>query len=441
MTIPVILLLPSSTANSAMSMAADGGTTGGDLPEGFTLDPEYPMIEIGDQTTQASLVASVGDDGSGEAKVAVRGFLETTLDDVPETLGGHPVFSDPEIAPFLTCGNDPPVGAHADVATLLEVQTLWDRGMTGENVAVAIMDTGINLAHIEAKLGSAPIFDSANSWAKPGSPHNPGEYPVDHGTMCAYDALIAAPWATLLDFPILFSVSGIQAVLSNALLTFSKILTERTNGSLTGYSGVVISNSWGVFHPSWDFKPGHPGRYIDNPNHPFMLQLEALARSGIDIFFAAGNCGADCPDGRCQNVTTETIRGASASIDVFSVAGCDTSDTRVGYSSQGPSIPGIPPGTKPDITAYTHFLGSEAFGTGQPDSGTSAACPVAAGCMAALRTKISPDVAGADWKNTYLLFDHFRQNAAIPAGLAAGWNGDYGYGIIRPVPVADAFGP
>jgi hypothetical protein len=47
----------------------------------------------------------------------------------------------------------------------------------------------------------------------------------------------------------------------------------------------------------------------------------------------------------------------------------------------------IPP-DKPDITGYTHFLGSEAFGAGSPDAGTSAACPVAAGCAAALRTKL-----------------------------------------------------
>lgn len=437
MSIPVIMLLPSSKASAAVSVAAEGGETSSQLPEGFTLDPEFPVIAIGDETTQGSMTATAGGESGGEATVAVRGFIDATLEDAPETIGGNPIFSDPDIDTCLTCIGDPPVGTKADVAAMLDQQGLWDRGMTGENVAICIMDTGINLAHLESKIGWVPNFDSSNSWIKPGSPHNPGEYPVHHGTMCAFDALIAAPWATLVDFPILFS-SGIKAVLSNALLTYSNILAARNGGGLSGYSGVVLSNSWGVFHPSWDFPPGHPGRYIDNPNHPFMRQLESMARNGIDLFFAAGNCGADCPDGRCQNVTTQSIRGANASIDALSIAGCDINDQRVGYSSQGPSIPGIPPGTKPDITSYTHFLGSEAFGVGVPDSGTSAACPVAAGCMAALRTKIPPQVQGANWMNTYLLYDHFRQNTA---GSPHDWNGDTGYGIIRPVPVADIFGP
>lgn len=439
MSIPVIMLLPSSSAMAAASMSAEGETPGGNLPEGFTLDTEFPPIAIGDETTQASMASAVGAEAFEEPRVAVRGFIEATLDDVPETMGGNPIYSDPQIDTCLTCIGDGPVGTSADVAAMLDQSGLWDRGMTGENVAVAIMDTGINLAHLETKMGWVPNFDSANSWVKPGSPHHPGEYPVGHGTMCAFDVLIAAPWATLLDFPILFN-QGINAVLSSALVTFSNILNERRTGALTGYSGVVLSNSWAVFHPSWDFPPGHPGRYIDNPNHPFFLQLESLARNGVDMFFAAGNCGADCPDGRCHNVTTHSIRGANASIDVLSIAGCDINDSRVGYSSQGPSIPGIP-GDKPDITSYTHFVGSEAFGVGVPDSGTSAACPVAAGCMAALRTRISPQVQGANWMNTYLLYDHFRHNAATPSGLAAGWNGDYGHGIIRPVPVADLFGP
>ena len=98
---------------------------------------------------------------------------------------------------------------------------------------------------------------------------------------------------------------------------------------------------------------------------------------------------------------------------------------RVGYSSQGPSIAGMPP-QKPDLTAYTHFLGSEAFGANQPDSGTSAACPVAAGCVAAIRTKLAPSVVPPA-----NLFAQLRASARPPA-TGPGWNGDYGYGIIDP---------
>lgn len=83
-----------------------------------------------------------------------------------------------------------------------------------------------------------------------------------------------------------------------------------------------------------------------------------------------------------------SITGANAHPDVLTLAGCDIHDDRVGYSSQGPAIPGMKR-KKPDVTSYTHFLGSKAFGTGTPDSGTSTACPVAAGCVAAVRTRLS----------------------------------------------------
>jgi hypothetical protein len=84
------------------------------------------------------------------------------------------------------------------------------------------------------------------------------------------------------------------------------------------------------------------------------------------------------------------------------------------------------PQDKPDVTAYTHFLGSE-IDPGKPDSGISAACPVAAGCVAALRTKIRPlQVSPA------FLF-RILQISTRQVGGPPGWNQDYGFGIINPV--------
>jgi hypothetical protein len=191
---------------------------------------------------------------------------------------------------------------------------------------------------------------------------------VDHGTMCAYDVLIGAPKATLLDFPILSasapggSTSG--RTLSVAMTAFSQLFTSWgvsfAPGGVSKYAGLVVNNSWGIFHPSWDFPVGHRGRYIDNPRHPFNLLVAAMAGSGIDLLFAAGNCGPTCADMRCIGRSAGAIMGANAHADVLTVAGCDNHDQIVGYSSQGPSIAGMPP-QKPDITGYTHFLGSEAF--------------------------------------------------------------------------------
>jgi hypothetical protein len=338
---------------------------------------------------------------------------------------GVQAFADPKIAAFPTCADDPPVGTASDVAAAVRASELHAAGLDGSKVAIAIMDSGINIAHLKS-VGVKPALDANHTWTPSGVSTKAGRHPVDHGTMCAYDALIAAPKATLLDFPILLSQasggSAMEGFLSDALQAYSYLMQSMRE---TGwpYSSVVISNSWGMYHESWDFPKGHPGRYADNPNHPFNTIVGTLVRAGADVLFAAGNCGEQCPSSKCQGVTKHTIMGANAHPDVLTVAGANVKKSRVGYSSQGPSIPGMKH-TKPDLTSFTHFAGSQAFGAAEPDSGTSAACPVAAGCVAALRTTLPPSrLAPGD------LSRELRADAKQPRGNA-GWNRNYGYGIM-----------
>lgn len=407
----------------------------------FVLDIDFAAVPLGTGDTTESVRAAVDQPAESEL-FGVHGSIEVeSLEDVPVTIGQRSVFADPQIQPFLTCGGSPPVGSVMHVQTKLAVAALAAKGLDGKDVAVAIMDSGINLDHLKKKLGAMPAFDFSNSWTPPGLTTLPGKHPVDHGTMCAYDVLIAAPKATLLDFPILAgSTPGGNIVgkhLNAAWSGFTHLINSWAvsfaPGSVSKYKALVVSNSWGVYHPSWDFPAGHPGRYCDNPAHLFNLMISTFASTGADILFAAGNCGAQCADIRCQSRTKGTIMGANAHPEVLTLAGCDTQDARVGYSSQGPSIAGMHP-PKPDLTCYTHFLGSEAFGSGSADVGTSTACPVAAGCVAALRTKVSP--SSTPPAN---LFAQLRATAR-PAGGQTSWNGDYGHGILDPLAAASSLG-
>jgi hypothetical protein len=440
MRMPVLLLVDASDAMREVAMGISMAPAEG-LPAGLEFDSDFTPVPLS-LTDGETLTADVTSTDNA-ASFVVRGFIDASPDDPPTEVDGVPVYADPEIEEFLTCGGDAPVGTWEDVASLLAVSDLAARGLDGTNVALCIADTGINLQHLTDKLGWTPNLDSANSWTPKGSSTNPGEFSVGHGTMCAFDALIAAPNATLVDLPVLRAGGGggstMSGFLSAALSAYSQVMISwgvaGTGSGLDQYAAVVLSNSWGIFHPNMDFPSGHPGRYCDNPKHPFNLILETVSRSGIDVIFAAGNCGADCPDGRCKGRTDECIMGASASVDAFSVAGCDTNKERVGYSSQGPAITGMY-GMKPDITGYTHFLGSEAFGPGSADSGTSAACPVVAGCIAAFRTKVDPRSP----VTPYMLWSHIRDHAVQGGGQPSGWNADYGYGIIEPIAVADQLG-
>lgn len=396
------------------------------LPKFCDPDPSFAAIPLGTgEGTRESFEAIASRESTS---YVVRATMDSErLAEATEVGDGVQIFSDPAIGLFRICPGDPPMGTSSDVRGLLQVDALQENGLNGEGVALAIVDTGINLAHLRDK-GLAPRLNPHISWS-PISGVRSGHFPVDHGTMCAFTALIAAPESVLLDFPVLQSRrrggSIMDGLLSDAILAYSVLLqVMRVPEHQRPYHALVVNNSWGMFHPSWDFPPGHPGRYADNPTHPFNVIVGSLAGAGADILFAAGNCGSDCPDGRCRGLTAGQITGANSHPDILTIAGNDVAHDRVGYSSQGP---GTWHHEKPDLSAYTHFLGSEAFGAGSADGGTSTACPVAAGCMAALRTNRRPSQI-----SPAAIFDALRGTAQQPSG-STGWNPDLGHGIIRPL--------
>ncbi len=347
-------------------------------------------------------------------------FLDATKNDA-SVVG---VFADPKIQAIATCPQGP-IGTDADVERLLLVDELRRRGMDGTGVKVAIVDTGFNLAYLNTH-GKTPNFDSTLSWGPLGG-QPLGSMPVAHGTMCAYDVCIAAPRATLIDLAVLTSQtpggSTMDGLLSDAVQAYGLLLSylskaaEPFAGDTTPRT-LVVSNSWGMFNPSWDFPPGNPQNYSDNPDHPFNIIVASVEAAGADILFAAGNCGPECPDPRCQSATAEGIYGANSSPAVTCVAGVVLSKDRVGYSTKGP---GRLDKQKPDIASFTHFAGSGVYNA---DGGTSAATPVAAGVVAAIRRLYPSSVI-----SPAQLRDLIRSSAERRGNGA--FNYEYGYGVIN----------
>ncbi|AQZ64440.1 bacillopeptidase F [[Actinomadura] parvosata subsp. kistnae] len=345
----------------------------------------------------------------------------------PDVVG---VFADPVIESAPVCGGDPPAGDWHDVERLLNVPGMQAEGLDGDGVTLAVLDTGINAAHAARQLGRGVTVDAQRCWSPSGVTGRPGEFEVDHGTMCAFDALIAAPQATLIDIPLLLSTrpggSAMDGLLSDAVAAFAHLRTV-LDAQPAASRALVVTNSWGSFSPEWDFPVGHPGNYSDNAAHPFNLMVAALDKAGADVLFAAGNCGRDCPDGRCA-YQGRPIVGANSHPRALSVGGVDVNGERVGYSSQGP---GRLTARKPDVCAYTHFLGSKAFGAREPDSGTSAAAPVAAGLVAAVRSR---------WPASELSPAQLRALLRRTAEdrSEVGFDYDYGYGTVDPAGIIAA---
>ncbi len=294
------------------------------------------------------------------------------------------VFSDPLVGPVVTCGSDPPVGDHLKVEALLHTDFLGGCGMDGSGVLVAIVDGGVNLKYLNDR-GKNPSFNAAWSWVW-AEGLTPGSMDPGHGTMCAFDACIAAPNCTILDVvlgPGGGTPEGWAAKLSNAVKAYAhlrdNIMTApRRLGALRS---LVVSNSWGVHYQFQDYPPTHPSNYTHNPDHPFCKAVASLEAVGADILFAAGNGGTDCPPVPMSFPGENEIFGANGLDKVLTVAGVDTNKQRVGYSTTGPAVLTH---WKPDIAAYTHFQGS---GVDPADTGTSAATPVVAGIVAAVRSK------------------------------------------------------
>ena len=411
--------------------------------DAISWDRDYPLVEIPamvplEETTDpfdVGLRLAVDTEPSHSTYLA-RGTVDAdeldalmTAADTSNVVVG--VFADVTIQPTQICPGDPPQGTDKDVERLLCVPKLHELGMDGTGILVAIVDTGVNMDYLRSR-GKNPTFDAARSWVpQPGLV--PGELPVDHGTMCAYDACIVAPKCTLLDIALLLTQrtggSIMEGFLSDAVLAYRHLIDVMQAEQRPGECrSLVVNNSWGMFHPSWDFPVGHPGNYSDNANHPFNRIVGTLERAGADILFAAGNCGPDCPDGRCQGVTANAIYGANSHPQVLSIAGVDTTKARVGYSSVGP---GRLERQKPDLSSYTHFRGSGVY---PADGGTSAATPVAAGLVAAIRTRnpydaSRPATAPAAIRNMLI-------KTAEDRGLL-GYDFEYGWGIINGCRIAE----
>jgi subtilisin family serine protease len=341
----------------------------------------------------------------------------------PEVIG---VFSDPTIETFPICADDPPVGTTSDVAARLHCDELQARGMAGSGVPVAIVDTGFNDPYLQAR-GRRHAVDTQNSFTPTGVSTSPGQHPVEHGTMCAYDVGIAAPEAVLLDHAVLLSAAPgrtvMEGLLSDAVRAYAQLRAFVVDSS-SGPGSLVVSNSWGMYDPAWDFPATHPGNYSDSSGHPFNLIVASLEAVGADVLFAAGNCGRDCPVDRCR-FPERPICGANSHPAVLSVAGIDVHNARLGYSSQGP---GRLSNDKPDLCGYSHFEGSGVYAA---DSGTSASCPVVAGVVAAVRTRY-PASSLAPGQLRALLF-----RTAIDLG-GHGYDHDYGWGGVDPAALLEA---
>jgi hypothetical protein len=335
------------------------------------------------------------------------------------------------------CPEEAAYGLFGDSAAALrtiraERLSMEAAGLPGqEHVNIVFVDTGLPPALLPAAAelrGWKVLVDPDNPASAvrlPGNPLTP------HGEMVARNALAIArpaanPRVRLLDCPVIpDGITDLPVFLNSvtAALYFvlASIVQLRAREPQQPRISWVICNAWGVFDPSLE-PPESP--YANNPEHPVAIALRRLQNQCVDIVFAAGNCGAFCPNDRCHPDYTgpgRSINGANALEQVLTVGAVRTDGLWLGYSGQGPGIAGMLD-EKPDLCAPSQFENDCDAG---PNTGTSAACGLAAGAVALLRTRwqcsneLGPAVLRAVLRNT----------AVQPYG-PDGWQCRTGYGIL-----------
>lgn len=290
------------------------------------------------------------------------------------------------------------------IRSSLDVDAAWADGFRGDGIVVGIIDEGVNGANY-------PIH---GGFARPQSKVQPGGAAVtSHGSMCAADILVAAPNARLYDYPFLGVPNS-----GGALQMFQAILDQRRRDGTPH----ITNSSYGfVMVPDRETNPRHEVHDIEHPVH---RKVREVVATGVACFFAAGNCGQDCPSGNCDPSSVGPGRSVHASnslAEVITVAAVNNQRERIGYSSQGP---GMFEAQKPDLACYSHFFGN--FGPNRPggmaqpfDNGTSAATPVAAG-VAALLLSAFPHLDPVSLKEALV---------RTAVGGSA-WTASLGYGVI-----------
>ncbi len=323
------------------------------------------------------------------------------------------------------------------VRHLLGTDVLASNGFQGADVDVAIVDAGINRAFLQRTTGRLR-FDEAASWSAAAG-GTPFEFPVGHATMCAFDVAVAAPACTVLDVAAFrpyqpragagahSDVGPLAVRLSDAVRAFGHLCELMVAAARASRPrSLVVCCSWEV-DTAHDHPPDSPLNYGANPDHALNKMVGQLAMLGADIVFSAGNTSA-----HERENAPRPISGANSLATVLTVGAVDLESRRLDVPRPGP---GVFASEKPDVAAFARFAGSAIMGDGVTDDGTSAACALAAGVVAAVRSGFRHDPRRPETSPAALRAIIKKQARHVGS---QGFDHDCGWGVIDGAAIAEA---
>ena len=284
-----------------------------------------------------------------------------------------------DFARFCSSVHAPQPGLN-QVVELINAPLAWKRA-TGEEVYIAVVDSGINGTHPEF-----PPWKSAGGWSYDAT--DPWTDWLGHGTMCAAIAAASpesharlcgvAPGANLYSCKTDFSISTI-------IDAYEWIEDQHE----AHQHPVVVTNSFGF---DLDTPPEIEGQPVQQ-DHPLAVVIKRVVASGIPMVFAAGNSHPV----DAKQCSPNSIWAWNSMRDVFTVAEVDENLIVRPSSSRGPGQWADASSAKPDCSAPTFgwILYGNSYGKADDGWGSSGAAPQAAGLLAMLLQQ-RPDMAPAD---------------------------------------------
>jgi subtilisin family serine protease len=274
--------------------------------------------------------------------------------------------------------------------------------VTGKNVRVAVLDSGVDASHPALAGRVVDAFDHANE---------PVNIPGNHGTHVA---------GTIASTDAVFRGIAFEADIINI-----KVLTSAGNGQpqnvIDGLDRAVRSNArvanlslgWSEIRHRWE---------CDNADCILCVAADNAVRLGVAVVVAAGNEGDDAGPGQFN------IRHPGAARRVITVAAVDKAKELASFSSIGPGSARLSSTspiriTKPDVAGPGVGIMSSVLGGGFASfNGTSMASPHVAG-VAALVLQRHPNMKPIVLKK--LLEETSEDLLLAPREI--------GYGLVSPL--------
>jgi subtilisin family serine protease len=309
----------------------------------------------------------------------------------------------------------------------LELDKLWDRGLTGKGVLVCAIGSGIDGSHalLGPKWRGQNGGTSAESWFDP----------VDGSTFPFDDEPVASHGTGVMG--IMVAGERNLGVAYDAQWIGAKIFD---NQNLTPDGASSTKDSWLIAAFQWALDPdGNPETIVDVPdvinnsygttgeyNEDICRQviwrmIDNVEAAGTVVIFSAGNEGPD------PWTTGSPASRTESPVNVFAVGSVDSTGRISSFSSRGPSACdsfSIKPTVCGPGQRVPTILSSEYGLSYRYIDGTSFSAPYVAGLVALIR-QANPTLTPDEIK--YLIID-----SADDRGLP-GPDFAYGYGVIDPV--------